>query len=508
MSINHFSTDLQETLSWWAQQHQQQQPIIMEPNPNTSSSRPNKPPNISNPNSSWPPHLYHHYHHHYNWPNHCNPHQPSSMFPPQNPTLNFNLNEEEDEEQDHEQLQQQQDEAQQGHEQEVHQQGEALVLDKEAMFEKPLTPSDVGKLNRLVIPKQHAEKYFPLSSDSVDKGLLLSFEDESGKYWKFRYSYWNSSQSYVLTKGWSRYVKEKQLDAGDVVLFERHRMDGDRLFIGWRRRGESSSASSNSTGVMVQGSGGGVWSRGLYSSSSSSGPHHLSSSNMQHGLGANASAANVPYQPDFLHAGSVAQNQAAQLGNSKRLRLFGVNLECQLDESDEPSTPEGSSLSSLQGPGHRQFYPPSASSSDTTHGQMVELNQDTKNHADQAELTKIMTQFALELASSLACKVEKCEIHYFPSTPHQEKKGAPDTMPQWMGVRSRKSLDRPSQHDYRSNPKASDWLHIQTREIPLTSASDGVQCLVLSKWDGPQISVVIIGIQTVANQGNEGTGPG
>ena len=114
--------------------------------------------------------------------------------------------------------------------------------EREHLFEKPLTPSDVGKLNRLVIPKQHAERYFPLNSgDSPsEKDLLLSFEDEAGKPWRFRYSYWTSSQSYVLTKGWSRYVKEKHLDAGDVVHFERVRGlgTGDRLFIGCRRRGD------------------------------------------------------------------------------------------------------------------------------------------------------------------------------------------------------------------------------------------------------------------------------
>ncbi|KAF2307687.1 hypothetical protein GH714_030803 [Hevea brasiliensis] len=180
------------------------------------------------------------------------------------------------------------------------------------MFEKPLTPSDVGKLNRLVIPKQHAEKYFPLGRDSGDKGLLLSFEDELGKCWRFRYSYWSSSQSYVLTKGWSRYVKEKQLDAGDVVHLN---------------------------GTVRKGSSGGVWTRGLYSSSSGHQPY-------QHGHGANVSTG-VPYQSECLHAGSGVQN-------SKRLRLFGVNLECQIDES-EPSTPDGSSLSS-QGPTQQQLY--------------------------------------------------------------------------------------------------------------------------------------------------------
>ncbi|CAI9298844.1 unnamed protein product [Lactuca saligna] len=104
---------------------------------------------------------------------------------------------------------------------------------KEHMFEKRLTPSDVGKLNRLVIPKQYAEKYLPVISGS----LVLSVVDESGKQWKFRYSYWNSSQSYVFTKGWSRFVKEKKLEAGDVVFFQRQVVDSTPVMVlGWRRR--------------------------------------------------------------------------------------------------------------------------------------------------------------------------------------------------------------------------------------------------------------------------------
>ncbi|OIW04558.1 hypothetical protein TanjilG_20914 [Lupinus angustifolius] len=118
------------------------------------------------------------------------------------------------------------------------QSSQAIVTEKEHMFDKVVTPSDVGKLNRLVIPKQHAEKYFPLDSTSNEKGLLLNFEDRSGKLWRFRYSYWNSSQSYVMTKGWSRFVKEKKLDAGDIVSFQRGVGDlyRHRLFIDWRRR--------------------------------------------------------------------------------------------------------------------------------------------------------------------------------------------------------------------------------------------------------------------------------
>jgi hypothetical protein len=109
---------------------------------------------------------------------------------------------------------------------------------REHLFDKAVTPSDVGKLNRLVIPKQYAEKHFPLDAASIEdraKGVLLNFEDISTeKIWRFRYSYWNSSQSYVLTKGWNRFVKEKRLQAGDIVTFERN-SGSRRLFITFRR---------------------------------------------------------------------------------------------------------------------------------------------------------------------------------------------------------------------------------------------------------------------------------
>ncbi|RWV77957.1 hypothetical protein BHE74_00007837 [Ensete ventricosum] len=45
------------------------------------------------------------------------------------------------------------------------------------------------------------------------------------------------AQSYVLTKDWSCFVKEKKLDVGDVVLFESIRAGDDRLYIGCRRQG-------------------------------------------------------------------------------------------------------------------------------------------------------------------------------------------------------------------------------------------------------------------------------
>jgi len=120
------------------------------------------------------------------------------------------------------------------------------------LFDKTVTPSDVGKLNRLVIPKQHAEKHFPLQLPAAAsvvtgecKGVLLNFEDAAGKVWRFRYSYWNSSQSYVLTKGWSRFVKEKGLHAGDAVGF--YRSAGKQLFIDCKVRPKTTAFANAAT---------------------------------------------------------------------------------------------------------------------------------------------------------------------------------------------------------------------------------------------------------------------
>ncbi|GJW51136.1 AP2/ERF and B3 domain-containing transcription factor like protein [Tanacetum coccineum] len=95
------------------------------------------------------------------------------------------------------------------------------------LFEKELTPSDVGKLNRLVIPKKHAVMYFPpLPDPDTDKShgfandeVILSFYDVQKKLWKFRYCYWKSSQSFVFTRGWNQFVKEKGLVENDKVRF-------------------------------------------------------------------------------------------------------------------------------------------------------------------------------------------------------------------------------------------------------------------------------------------------
>ncbi|XP_078448117.1 B3 domain-containing protein Os03g0120900-like [Wolffia australiana] len=229
---------------------------------------------------------------------------------------------------------------------------QAALVEKEHMFDKVVTPSDVGKLNRLVIPKQHAEKYFPLDA-AHDKGMLLNFEDRTGKPWRFRYSYWNSSQSYVMTKGWSRFVKDKRLDAGDTVSFGRGVGDAaarDRLFIDWKRRVDSTldpprllrfpiaGYHHDSTSLFS-------FSRPVIPWNSLSVPSPPSLKIYDYGrqLGYSYNAPNNPYM--YLRSTGSTSQEGVQLGGAsaavgfesltarhgdvaaKRVRLFGVNLD-------------------------------------------------------------------------------------------------------------------------------------------------------------------------------------
>ncbi|KAJ1278761.1 hypothetical protein BS78_04G103700 [Paspalum vaginatum] len=111
------------------------------------------------------------------------------------------------------------------------------VVEMKYLFNKVLTQSDVGKLNRLMIPRKYAEKYFLKISETESNGdnSFLTFEDSStGLVWRFRFNLWRSSKTYVLTKGWPTYTKEKKLKKGDVVSFYRDAWESpgtSRIFI-------------------------------------------------------------------------------------------------------------------------------------------------------------------------------------------------------------------------------------------------------------------------------------
>ncbi|TYH58173.1 hypothetical protein ES332_D08G136300v1 [Gossypium tomentosum] len=275
----------------------------------------------------------------------------------------------------------------------------AADIEKEHMFDKVVTPSDVGKLNRLVIPKQHAEKYFPLDSSTNEKGLLLNFEDRNGKPWRFRYSYWNSSQSYLMTKGWSRFVKDKKLDAGDIVSFQRGagEVGKDRLFIDSKRKPDAPTLVSfhphqhyfslgrsipwnpllmrppptgrdhlylspvnpinrrNSyyggypTGSNVVNPGDTVGSLFYLRSAVGSGAPQMGMTQRQQQGGV--------VEPIVFDSVPVVQSKAAP----KRMRLFGVNMECPMPESDECEMLTTSTLAHATMAPQHPDQPPSSS---------------------------------------------------------------------------------------------------------------------------------------------------
>jgi RAV-like factor len=128
------------------------------------------------------------------------------------------------------------------------------------LFEKAVTPSDVGRLHRLVVPKKHAERHLPPLRAPEREGsggkagvVVLAAEDGEGKVWRFRYSYWQSSRSYVLTKGWIRFVREKGLRAGDTIAFSRWTFGPEeRLIIDCRKKPEKNDDATSVKAPIVK----------------------------------------------------------------------------------------------------------------------------------------------------------------------------------------------------------------------------------------------------------------
>eukprot|EP00245_Coleochaete_scutata_P010733 TRINITY_DN3846_c0_g1_i1.p1 TRINITY_DN3846_c0_g1~~TRINITY_DN3846_c0_g1_i1.p1 ORF type:complete len:1004 (-),score=258.93 TRINITY_DN3846_c0_g1_i1:1038-4049(-) len=189
------------------------------------------------------------------------------------------------------------------------------------LFEKAVTPSDVGKLNRLVIPKQHAERCFPLDLSSGSVAQTLHFEDEGGKHWRFRYSYWNSSQSYVLTKGWSRFVKEKLLVPGDIVYFDQG--TSQELYIGFRRRPAGSPYTESEAGGRALASG---WaSRGSAAGAAAAAKKNAANFGLRAGAAMQAQQQQqqqvAAQQPQWLQLGQLVSNSTGNRGNLGNLTL-------------------------------------------------------------------------------------------------------------------------------------------------------------------------------------------
>ncbi|XVE59798.1 hypothetical protein DITRI_Ditri05aG0075700 [Diplodiscus trichospermus] len=102
------------------------------------------------------------------------------------------------------------------------------------MFCKTLTASDTSTHGGFSVPRRAAEDCFPpLDYKQTRPSQELVAKDLHGVEWRFRHIYRGQPRRHLLTTGWSIFVSQKNLVAGDAVLFLRGE-DGE-LRLGVRR---------------------------------------------------------------------------------------------------------------------------------------------------------------------------------------------------------------------------------------------------------------------------------
>lgn len=106
--------------------------------------------------------------------------------------------------------------------------------EKPTSFAKTLTQSDANNGGGFSVPRYCAETIFPRLDYSADPPVqTVIAKDVHGEVWKFRHIYRGTPRRHLLTTGWSTFVNQKKLVAGDSVLFVRTE-NGD-LCVGIRR---------------------------------------------------------------------------------------------------------------------------------------------------------------------------------------------------------------------------------------------------------------------------------
>ncbi|KAE9593193.1 hypothetical protein Lal_00029319 [Lupinus albus] len=106
--------------------------------------------------------------------------------------------------------------------------------EKPASFAKTLTQSDANNGGGFSVPRYCAETIFPRLDYSAEPPVqTVVAKDVHGELWKFRHIYRGTPRRHLLTTGWSTFVNQKKLVAGDSVVFLRAE-NGD-LCIGIRR---------------------------------------------------------------------------------------------------------------------------------------------------------------------------------------------------------------------------------------------------------------------------------
>ncbi|URE30438.1 hypothetical protein MUK42_18237 [Musa troglodytarum] len=106
--------------------------------------------------------------------------------------------------------------------------------EKPASFAKTLTQSDANNGGGFSVPRYCAETIFPRLDYAADPPVqTVIAKDVHGEVWKFRHIYRGTPRRHLLTTGWSVFVNQKKLVAGDSIVFLRAE-NGD-LCIGIRR---------------------------------------------------------------------------------------------------------------------------------------------------------------------------------------------------------------------------------------------------------------------------------
>ncbi|KAJ8768765.1 hypothetical protein K2173_023669 [Erythroxylum novogranatense] len=107
-------------------------------------------------------------------------------------------------------------------------------MEKPASFAKTLTQSDANNGGGFSVPRYCAETIFPRLDYSADPPVqTVVAKDVHGETWKFRHIYRGTPRRHLLTTGWSNFVNQKKLVAGDSIVFLRAE-NGD-LCVGIRR---------------------------------------------------------------------------------------------------------------------------------------------------------------------------------------------------------------------------------------------------------------------------------
>ncbi|KAL0452157.1 UNVERIFIED_CONTAM: Auxin response factor 18 [Sesamum latifolium] len=94
--------------------------------------------------------------------------------------------------------------------------------EKPNSFAKTLTQSDANNGGGFSVPRYCAETIFPRLDYSAEPPVqTILAKDVHGEVWKFRHIYRGTPRRHLLTTGWSNFVNQKKLVAGDSIVFLR-----------------------------------------------------------------------------------------------------------------------------------------------------------------------------------------------------------------------------------------------------------------------------------------------